>query len=413
LRILIFSQYFTPEVTAARARVHPIARHLADRGHEVEVVCELPNHPEGVVQAGYRGKVQVRRRTDGFGVRYVWVKTSPVKTTLSRVLLYGTYTASATVAGVIGTRPDVILVSSPPLPAAVAAMTVARRFRVPWVMDVRDPWPEAAVALGELSDGRVVHLLEQLEKWLYRSAAAIVTVTEPFRSDIAAKVSDPDKITIVPNGTTWQWMEAGEAEVDRAALDLPTDRFVWTYAGNLGIAQGLGTAVEAAAELGEGFQLQLVGAGPMREKLEARAAELPPGSVVFRGLVEPELAARYLRASDANLVSLGAQPALSKFVPSKLFDCCAIGRPVVLSAAGEPQRLAAAAEAAIPIPPEDREALVGALRKLQNDSRRSAQLGANGRRFARGYLREDQVERLEAILAGVVASRRPKGPASG
>jgi glycosyltransferase involved in cell wall biosynthesis len=401
VRILIFSQYFTPEVTAARARVHPIAQHLAERGHEVEVVCEVPNHPEGVVQDGYRGKLQVRRELDGFGVRYVWVKTSPVKTTRSRLLLYGTYTAAATIAAALGRRPDAILVSSPPLPAAVAAMSVAKRFRVPWVMDVRDPWPEAAVALGELSNVRVIGLLERLEKRLYKSAAAIVTVTEPFRSDIAAKVADPDKITIVPNGTTRRWIEAGEVDVDRAELDLPADRFVWTYAGNLGIAQGLGTAVEAAAELGEGFQLQLVGAGPVREALEARAAELPAGSVVFRGLVQPEVAARYLRASDANLVSLGAQPELAKFVPSKLFDCCAVGRPVVLSAAGEPQRLAAAADAAVPIPPEDREALVGALRQLRDDPGLRERLSVNGRRFAAAYLREDQVSRLEAVLAGV------------
>jgi glycosyltransferase involved in cell wall biosynthesis len=401
VRILIFSQYFTPEVTAARARVHPIAQHLAERRHEVEVICEVPNHPEGIVQEGYRRRALVKRRIDGFDVRYVWVRTSPVKTTVSRALLYGTYTAAATLAGAVGRRPDAILVSSPPLPAATAAAAVAKRFRTPWVMDVRDPWPEAAVALGELSNPRVVGALERLERRLYASAAAIVTVTEPFRADIAAKVDDPAKITIVPNGTTRRWMEAGEADVDRAALDMPADRFVWTYAGNLGLAQGLVSAVEAAAELGEGFQLQLVGAGPVRGRLEEIAAGLPAGSVVFRGLVEPELAARYLRASDANLVSLGAAPALEKFVPSKLFDCCAVGRPVLLAAAGEPQRLAAAADAAIPIPPEDREALVAALRSLRDDPAKASELAANGRRFAAGYLREDSVARLESVLAGV------------
>jgi glycosyltransferase involved in cell wall biosynthesis len=269
-------------------------------------------------------------------------------------------------------------------------------------MDVRDPWPEAAVALGELSNRRVIDLLERLERRLYASAAAIVTVTEPFRADIAAKVADPGKIAIVPNGTTRKWMRAGEVDPDRAGLGLPADRFVWTYAGNLGIAQGLDTAVEAAAVLGDGFQLQLVGAGPVRGRLEARAAELPPGAVVFRGLVEPDLAARYLRASDANLVSLGAQPELSKFVPSKLFDCCAVGRPVVLSAAGEPQRLAAEADAAVPIPPEDLDALVDTLRRLEADPELRERLSANGRRFAAGYLREEQVERLESVLASAV-----------
>jgi glycosyltransferase involved in cell wall biosynthesis len=405
VRILIFSQYFTPEVTAARARLHPIAQHLAARGHEVEVVCEVPNHPEGVVHDGYRRRAVVRKEIDGFGVRYVWVRTSPVKTTVSRLLFYGSYTLMGALVGSTGPRPDVIFVSSPPLPAAVAAATAAKRYRVPWVMDVRDPWPEAAVALGELSNPRLIRSLEHLERALYKSAAAIVTVTEPFRADISGRVEDPGKITIVPNGTTRKWLAAGEAEVSRADLGLPEDRFVWTYAGNLGIAQGLAAAVEVAGRLGERFQLQLVGAGPMKAQLEEQAAALAPGSVVFRGLVQPEVAARYLRASDANLVSLGAQPELAKFVPSKLFDCCAVGRPVILSAAGEPQRLAAAADAALPIPPEDADALEAALLRLQAEPELGRGLSERGREFARDYLRELQVERLEEVLAGVAGGR--------
>ncbi len=405
MRILIFSQYFTPEVTAARARLHPIAQHLAARGHEVEVVCEVPNHPEGVVHEGYRRRLVVRKEIDGFGVRYVWVRTSPVKTTLSRLLFYGSYTLIGALVGSTGPRPDVIFVSSPPLPAAVAAAAAAKRYRVPWVMDVRDPWPEAAVALGELSNPRLIGWLERLERALYKSAAAIVTVTEPFREDISGRVADPGKITIVPNGTTRDWLAAGEAEVSRAELGLPEDRFVWTYAGNLGIAQGLGTAVEVAGRLGERFQLQLIGAGPMKGQLEEQAAALAPGSVVFHGLVQPDVAARYLRASDANLVSLGAQPELAKFVPSKLFDCCAVGRPVVLSAAGEPQRLAAAADAALPIPPEDGAALEAALLRLEAEPELGRGLAERGRTFARDYLRELQVERLEDVLAGVAGGR--------
>jgi glycosyltransferase involved in cell wall biosynthesis len=403
LRILIFSQYFTPEVTAARARLHPIAQHLAERGHEVEVVCEVPNHPEGIVHDGYRGRPIVRRELDGFGVRYVWVKTSPVKTTASRLLFYGSYTLVGALAGAAGPRPDVVFVSSPPLPAAVAAACVARRFRVPWVMDVRDPWPEAAVALGELSNPRIIGWLERLERALYKSAAAIVTVTEPFVADISGRVDDPGKITIIPNGTTRDWLAAGEAASQRDELGLPRDRFVWTYAGNLGLAQGLGTAVEVAGRLGEGFQLQLIGAGPMKAELEERVAALAPGAVVFHGLVQPAVAARFLRASDANLVSLGAQPELAKFVPSKLFDCCAVGRPVILSAAGEPQRLAAAADAALPIPPEDADAMEVALRRLQGDPALGEGLGERGRAFAADYLRELQVGKLEELLRGVAS----------
>ena len=404
--MLLLTQYFTPEVTAARARLEAFAEGLAGRGHEVEVVCEVPNHPEGVVRDGFRGRALVRGRLDGYRVNYVWVRARPHKTFASRLLFYGSYAASATAAGLALRRPDVVLASSPPLPAGAAAALIAAGRRVPFVLDVRDLWPEAAVILGELNDPRAIRLAERLELALYRRAAAITTVTEPFAREIAARVADPSKIELIPNGTTRAWLDAGEAQVDRAELGLPADRFLWLYAGNLGIAQGLEAAVEAAATLGDGFQLVLVGDGPERGTLAARAAGLPQGSVTFTGLVEPELAARYMRAADALLVSLDAQPALEKFVPSKLFDSCAIGRPVVLAAAGEAPRLAGDAEAALVVAPGDAVSLAAAVRRLRDEPQLGAGLQRAGRSFAARYLREDQIARLESVLDRAVAAGR-------
>ena len=125
------------------------------------------------------------------------------------------------------------------------------------------------------------------------------------------------------------------------------------YAGNLGIAQGLEHAIEAAGLLGEGFRLVLLGGGPQRERLASSPSGSPAGSVEFRDPVQPEEAAAQMRAADALLVSLAAQPELAKFVPSKLFDCCAVGRPVVLAAVGEAPRLPREAGAALIVAPGD------------------------------------------------------------
>ena len=274
---------------------------------------------------------------------------------------------------------------------------------MPWVIDVRDPWPEAAIALGELTNPRVIGYAERLERRLYRSAAAIVTVTEPFRQSIAAKVTDPEKICVVPNGTTQLWLDAAGLEVEREPLGMPVDRFVCTYAGNIGLAQGIGAAIDAAGLLDDDFQLQIIGDGPLLGEMKERAAKLPAGRVAFRGLMPPGEAARYLRASDANLVPLMASPEFEQFVPSKLFDCCAVGRPTIVSAAGESQRLATAADAALAIPPEDAAALADALRRLRGDPELRARLGSAGHAFAAGYLRERQVERLDGVLGAVVA----------
>jgi glycosyltransferase involved in cell wall biosynthesis len=405
VRAIILTQHFTPEVTAARTRLEAFAEGLAARGHEVEVICEVPNHPEGVIRPGYRHRAVVRRTLDGFRVKYVWVHARPTKSFRNRVLFYGTYAAMASVVGAVARRPDVILASSPPLPTGAAAALVATRHRVPWVLDVRDLWPEAAVILGELRGARAIALAERLEARLYRSAAAITTTTEPFRRRIAGHLDDPGKVELVPNGTTRAWLAAGEADADPAALRLPADRFVWLYAGNLGVAQGLDSAIEAARLLGDGFQLLLLGDGPRRERLQAQAAVLPAGAVAFHGLVQPDIAARYMRAADALLVPLDARPELEQFVPSKLFDCCAVGRPVILAARGEAPRLAADADAALVVPPGDPVALADAVRRLLDEPRLAGRLSEAGRSFAAGYLREDQIQKLEGILARVVGER--------
>ena len=215
MRVVFFSQFFAPEVTASRARAQAFAEGLAGRGHEVEVICEVPNHPDGIVQEGYGDRWFDRRRLDGYEVNYVRVSTSPVKTTRSRLLLYGTYAASSLAAASVSRRPDVILATSPPLPVAAAAAAAAARHRVPWVMDVRDLWPEAAVILGELRGERAIAAAERLERGLYRRAARIITVTEPFREQIADR-GGAGKTEVIPNGTTEMWVEAG-LEAPRSA----------------------------------------------------------------------------------------------------------------------------------------------------------------------------------------------------
>jgi glycosyltransferase involved in cell wall biosynthesis len=122
---------------------------------------------------------------------------------------------------------------------------------------------------------------------------------------------------------------------------------------------------------------------------------------MFRDQVEPTVALRYLRASDALLVPLARDPALSAFVPSKLFDFCATGRPVVVAAAGEPQRLVGETGAGTPVPPGDAPALAGAIGRLERDPALREEIASAGRSFAALNRREVHVDRLAELLEGV------------
>jgi colanic acid biosynthesis glycosyl transferase WcaI len=398
MRILLISQYFTPEITAAPLRLSPFAAGLARLGHEVEVICEVPSHPQGVIYEGFSARPLQRRSLDGSAVSYVWAWPARSKSALSRLAAYGSYAATATLAGLFAARPDVILASSPPLSVGAVGSLLSRRHRAPWVLDVRDLWPQVAGELGKVSSSRALAAATALEHRLYRDAAAVLTTTEPFKAHIG-RFTELSKVTVIPNGTTRDWMAMGETEVDPAAVGLDPGRFVWTYAGNVGLSQGLDVAVEAAQRLGPSFQLLILGDGASRSGLRRAAAAAPEGSVVFRDPLPPSEASRVMRASDALLVSLADKPALGKTVPVKLYDSAALGRPIVVAAPGEPRRLAEQTGAAMTVPPGDAGALAEAVRRLREEEALRRRLSEAARQFAAANLREDGVKRLEAVLS--------------
>ena len=402
LRVTIITQHYVPEITAARFRLEAFAEGLARRGHEVEVICAVPNHPEGRVRAGYRHRFMIKRSEGGVTVRYVWMHASPKRTIEARLGRYLTFAATSTLAGLISGRPDVVLASSPPTFVGAAGAVVAARHRVPWVFDVRDLWPQAAVAAGELSEGRALRMAEWLERRLYRSAAGVVIASAAFEPHVT-QWADPERVTVVQNGASRGALEAGERDLDRADVGLPEDGFVWLYAGNLGLLHGLEAVVDAAGELGLGYHLEMVGRGPKQAELEERAAQ-GDGRITFRGLVEPGEAASLMRAADALIISLHSHPAVAdKVVPMKLFDSAASGRPIVLSAgAGEARRQAEESGAAICVEPGDSEAIAGAIRRLRDDPELRRKLGDAGREFAVANARDRGIEALEGALISAV-----------
>ena len=195
------------------------------------MICPVPNHPRGVVEEGYRGRPVLRRRVGSTRVTYLRVLTAREKTFWARVGYYSSYAALAAAAGALGSRPDAILASSPPLPVAAAGALVAARHRAPLLLDIRDLWPESAVALGELRQGPMLAAAERLERLVYGRADRIVTTNDAFRRWIEERAPTGARIDVVPNGTSSDWLDVGESEVPRRSVGLPDGRFVWAYAG--------------------------------------------------------------------------------------------------------------------------------------------------------------------------------------
>lgn len=400
LRILLLSQYFAPEVGATQSRLQAFAEHLAARGHRVTVICEFPNHPHGVIPEEYKGHLYEEDRSNPYRILRVWVKASPEKTQRTRMQFYLSYMSLATAMAPIAGRADVVVATTPPLFTGVAGLALARLNRAPFVLDVRDLWPAAAVSLMQISDGASLTLAEWLERRLYRGAAAVVAVTQPFCRHVDAIRRKGPPTTLIPNGTLELFFEA-EAGAGRAALGAEEGDYLVTFAGTHGIAQGLDKVLEAAALLDGDARFAFVGDGPMKPSLQQHAAELGVLNVAFHAQVPLAETPSLLAASDALLVPLSAHPTFRDFVPSKLIDAMATGRPVIVSAAGEAARILELAGAGVVAAPEDAEDLARIVRWLKEHREEAKAMGERGRAFARTQLRSNQAQRLEALLLDV------------
>jgi glycosyltransferase involved in cell wall biosynthesis len=397
LRVLLVSQYFPPEIGATQSRMQAFAEYLARRGHDVTVIAEFPNHPLGVIPPEYRGRLVEIDRSNPYKVIRVWVRTSSEKTQMTRLSFYTSFMGMAAAVSPFTGRPDVVLATTPPLFTGMAGWAIARMMRVPFVLDVRDLWPAAATSLRQISPGLSTQVAELIERRLYRAAAATVAVTQPFCEHIDAIRGKPPATQFVPNGTLEQFF----SDDGRDRLGVDADRYLVTFAGTLGIAQALPAAIEAAAQLKDEADFSFVGEGPMRQiildQLEAEGVD----NVRLHPQVPLESITPILAGSDALLVTLSAHPTFRQFVPSKLIDFMAVGRPVLLAAAGESAELVETAHAGVVVPPENPQALADAVRWLRTHPEEAAEMGRNGRAFARTRLRAVQAERLEQVLTEV------------
>ena len=200
MKILFFCHYFPPEVNAPASRTYEHAVRWVKAGHDVTVVTCAPNCPDGVVFAGYRNKLRSQTEMiDGIRVVRVWTWIAPNKGMVFRILNYISYMLSAVWSALWLPRPDVVVSTSPQFFCGWAGVWYHWLKRVPFVLEIRDIWPESIAAVGAMKKGLVTRFLEWLERRMYLAADRIVTVGHGYKEQIAAKVPVADRISVVMN----------------------------------------------------------------------------------------------------------------------------------------------------------------------------------------------------------------------
>lgn len=408
MRILYLSQYFPPEAGATQTRAYETARNLVRLGHFVTMISEVPNHPSGIIPPDYRGKAFERDRLEGIDVVRLWVITSPVKDFRHRMLFYLSFMVNATLGGVFlaNGHYDLIYASSPPLFVGGAALALSRLKRCPLVFEVRDLWPESAVALGELSNTNAIAMATKLEEACYRRARKIIVVTQGIYQRIRERGIPVEKLVLIPNGANVELFRFNPEGRHRIRKDLNLEgKFVAVYAGIHGIAQGLETVVEAAQMLQnvpDVFFL-LIGSGPVKDELAKAVKQRGLTNLMMLDEQPRPAIPDYLSAADVALIPLRKIELFTGALPSKMFDAWACSRPVVLSVDGEARQVMEQAGGGIFVPPEDSIRMQAAILDLMNDPAKRERMGQNGRTFTElNYSRRALAEKLAANLEELI-----------
>lgn len=396
MHILFFSHYFPPEGNAPASRTYAHCRRWAAAGHDVTVVTSAPNHPRGVLYPGYRNRL--RQVEDWDGIRVVRVVTFLAANagTWRRTLNYVSYMVSAVVAGCIERRPDVVMATSPQFFCGWAGVLVSKLRRVPFILEIRDLWPESIAAVGAIRSRMVIGLLAGLELAMYRSARQIVTVGEGYRQRLLERGADDGRVAVVMNGVDDELFSPRDRDAQLAERLGVAGRFVVAYCGVIGMAHGLDVVLRAASRLhheheGRRVVFLLVGDGARLDGLQALAERDGLDNVVFTGNVAKACVPELIALSDVCLVHLRASETFTSVMPSKIFEAAAMAKPVVLGVQGFAAEFVAAAGCGLCIEPENEHELVDAVLRLSADRPLCERLGQAGRDHVARYFSRDEL----------------------
>jgi colanic acid biosynthesis glycosyl transferase WcaI len=266
---------------------------------------------------------------------------------------------------------------SPPLTLGPIGWLVSRLRRAPYVFNVQDVFPDAAVTTGAITDRRVIAAAARLERLTYDLADAVTVLSDDLAANVRAKTRSPERVHVIPNFVdTDAIVPLDRSTPLRRELDLGEGPVV-LYAGNVGFSQSLDLVIGAARRLPD-VTFLVNGDGAARAPLEAEAADV--SNLRFNGYVESDRLGELLATGDVHVVPLRkGLGAVS--VPSKTYSILAAARPVVASidAGTAVPLILQESGAGRSVPPDDLDAFVAALQGVLADPTQARAMGERGR----------------------------------
>jgi glycosyltransferase involved in cell wall biosynthesis len=364
-----------------------MAKYLIGKGHKVTMVfVESPRLKSPLKDKPYT-KGRRRGNYEGIDLIEFNLRYSNKMNMVKRSLIFLRYSFRS-IGLVFREKFDVVLATSTPLTAGIPGIVMKLSGKKKtFVFEVRDLWPELPRAMGVIKNRFFLRVMEYLESLSYNKADACIALSPGIETGIKDRLKKDKPVYMIPNGCDLQLFNPGSyAKTIYPGCD--EKDFISVFIGAHGIANGLDSALDAAAELKKtksagNIKIALIGDGMLKDHLIKRAEEEELDNVIFISPVPKKEIVNYLHAADLGLMLLADIPAFYYGTsPNKFFDYISSGLPVLNNYPGWLAEMIKDNNLGIVTSPGDAREFANALVKLSGDRDRLKDMRREARNFA-------------------------------
>ena len=404
MHILFITDNFPPEVNAPASRTFEHCREWTRAGHKLTIITCAPNFPAGKVFNGYKNKLWQTEEIDGIHVVRVWSYITANSGFIKRILDYISFMPPAVLASFFVRKPDLVIGTSPQFFTVCAAYLVSRIKRIPFVFELRDIWPESIKAVGAMNDSIVIKLLEKIELFLYRKAELIISVTHTFKKTLIDRGVEAEKIKVITNGVDISRFSKADKDISLVNQFEIHGKFVAGYVGTHGMAHHLETILDAALiaqENNDDIRFLLLGNGARKQELVELEKKMGLTNMIFIDSVPKDDVARYWSLLDVSIIHLKKIDLFASVIPSKLFECMAMGIPVVHGVLGESAEIVENNQMGFVFEPENEQQLYELLIKLKENADIYQRFQKQAIKASKKYDRSVLANQFLKLLSGI------------
>lgn len=405
MHVLIIHQAFASFDEPGGTRHYEFARLLAARGHKVTVIASPVSYITGTPSPLHPSPTGRGDGGEGITILRARVYSAHHKSFFHRILAFFSFMISSFWLGLGVRHVDLVWGTSPPIFQGVTAWALTRLKRAKFLFEVRDLWPQFAVAVGVLKNPVLIRLSEWLERFLYRHADQVLVNSPGFLKHVARRGAK--RVELIPNGADPSMFDPSDDGADFRRTHKLEEKFVVLYAGAHGMSNDLDVVLDAANLMKDSPRIQIVLLGDGKEKsaLQARAEALHLNNVTFLASVPKTEMPPALAGADACVAILKPLEEYKTTYPNKVFDYMAAGRPVALAIDGVIRSVVEAAGCGYFAEPGNPAVLAEAVKKLAGNPEGSKRMGLDGRRYLEEHFSREAIgEKLTSLLEEMVDS---------